>query len=170
MPIRAELRHHYRGAQYEQTRTAILDRAKHKCEQCGKPNHISVFTFTQILKAGFGCPRIRKMYWIAPGRKVWRDEQGKQDRHLRFPAVPRKVFVVLTVAHLNHIAGDDRPENLKALCTWCHLNYDQLHHHETRSEWKDLVRPILAGLLAQPLYQISRQEETLDRSSISPAP
>lgn len=31
---------------------------------------------------------------------------------------------VLTVAHLNHIPADCRRENLKALCSGCHLRYD----------------------------------------------
>jgi hypothetical protein len=30
----------------------------------------------------------------------------------------------LTVAHLNHIPADCRPENLRALCAPCHLRYD----------------------------------------------
>lgn len=34
----------------------------------------------------------------------------------------------LTVAHLNHVPEDCRPENLKALCTVCHLRYDATHH------------------------------------------
>jgi len=31
---------------------------------------------------------------------------------------------VLTVAHLNHRPEDCRPENLRALCSGCHLRYD----------------------------------------------
>lgn len=38
----------------------------------------------------------------------------------------------LTVAHLNHDPADCRPENLKALCSGCHLRYDARHHAETR--------------------------------------
>ena len=38
----------------------------------------------------------------------------------------------LTVAHLNHLPEDCRPENLKALCAGCHLRYDAKHHAETR--------------------------------------
>jgi cytosine/adenosine deaminase-related metal-dependent hydrolase len=32
--------------------------------------------------------------------------------------------VVLTVAHLNHVPEDCRPENLRAMCQRCHLRYD----------------------------------------------
>jgi hypothetical protein len=31
---------------------------------------------------------------------------------------------ILTVAHLNHIPSDCSDENLRALCTVCHLRYD----------------------------------------------
>ena len=30
----------------------------------------------------------------------------------------------LTVAHINHVEMDCRPENLVALCSGCHLKYD----------------------------------------------
>jgi hypothetical protein len=142
MPIRPELRHYYRGPDWRRTRQTILDRAKHKCEQCHKPNHIRVFTFTQVLQFGRTGPRIRQMYWIAPGSKVWRDHQGKIERKVKFPALPRQVYVMLHVSHKNHQPGDDRPENLQALCQWCHFNHDQARHHETRASRKDQARPL----------------------------
>lgn len=39
--------------------------------------------------------------------------------------------VVLTVAHLDHIPENCDPENLRAMCQACHLNYDRAHHAET---------------------------------------
>ena len=60
----------------------------------------------------------------------------------------RGIRVVLTVAHLNHTPGDDRDENLKALCQWCHLHHDAGHHKETRATRKDATRGLLAS--AQP--------------------
>lgn len=33
----------------------------------------------------------------------------------------------LTTAHLNHQPQDCRPQNLKALCSGCHLRYDNHH-------------------------------------------
>lgn len=44
------------------------------------------------------------------------------------PAKWAKGKVVLTVAHLNHVPEDCRPENLKAMCQRCHLRYDADHH------------------------------------------
>jgi len=67
---------------------------------------------------------------------------------------PRKIHVELHVAHLNHRPGDDRDENLRALCQWCHLNYDRLHHHETRATRKDGRRPIIVHVL-EPKAQLS---------------
>ena len=56
------------------------------------------------------------------------------------------IRVVLTVAHLNHMAGDDRDENLKALCQRDHLALDKNQHAESRASRKDLSRPILEAL------------------------
>lgn len=58
----------------------------------------------------------------------------------------REVSIVLTIAHLNHVAGDDRDENLQALCQWCHLTYDLSHHRFSRSKRKDLARPLLIDM------------------------
>jgi HNH endonuclease len=56
----------------------------------------------------------------------------------------RVIEVVLTVAHLNHVAGDDRDENLAALCQYCHLMHDAEQHRESRATRKDSARPLLA--------------------------
>lgn len=139
MPIRAELRHFYGKTWREVTRPRILARAGNKCEQCTVPNHAEV---TRV--GGWW------LEWLAkPGRErgpkfVWHDEYGAVRRAGDAPEFPaRQVRIVLTVAHLNHVSGDDRDENLKALCQWCHLNYDLVHHHETRAARKDAARPLL---------------------------
>lgn len=56
------------------------------------------------------------------------------------------IKVILTIAHLNHTPGDDRDENLKALCQRCHLHYDREYHRMRRAERKDKERPILAEI------------------------
>ena len=61
--------------------------------------------------------------------------------------IDRLVVVKLTVAHLNHTAGDDRDENLAALCQGCHLRHDVAHHKDSRATRKDAARPLLAELL-----------------------
>jgi hypothetical protein len=59
------------------------------------------------------------------------------------------IKVVLTIAHLNHTPGDDREENLNALCQRCHPNYDSEYHRMRRAERKDKERPILAEIERQ---------------------
>ena len=57
---------------------------------------------------------------------------GKQCRRPGEPFDTHKR--TLTVAHLNHIPEDVRPENLMAMCAPCHLRYDAKHHAETRKK------------------------------------
>lgn len=51
----------------------------------------------------------------------------------KFGTTTPKLFkIIITIAHLNHIKEDNRPENLAALCQRCHLNYDRPRHVEKR--------------------------------------
>lgn len=43
--------------------------------------------------------------------------------------------LVLTVAHINHVESDCRPENLIAACSVCHLRYDAM-----RRQWQRLAK------------------------------
>lgn len=40
--------------------------------------------------------------------------------------------VILTIAHLDHITGNNDPDNLRAWCQRCHLRHDAKLHAETR--------------------------------------
>lgn len=55
--------------------------------------------------------------------------------------------IVLTIAHLDHTPENCDPENLRALCQRCHLDYDRHHHMQnariTRQTAKDRARPLL---------------------------
>lgn len=42
--------------------------------------------------------------------------------------------VVLTVAHLDHTPENCDPDNLRAWCQKCHLDYDLLQHIKVRKE------------------------------------
>lgn len=149
MPIKPEFRHFYGPAWRKEQRPAALERAAHRCEHCGKPDRTDVETIT-------GKQPQREYHWmfwrtpcLRPGNS-WIDHKGglsirKMNRYL--PVKSRTVRVILTVAHLNHTPGDDRPENLRALCQWCHLVYDRDHHARTRAERKDASRPLLAAVL-----------------------
>jgi len=48
-------------------------------------------------------------------------------------------MVNLSVAHLNQDTTDNRPENLKALCQRCHLNYDRSSNKKRRKYGKDIL-------------------------------
>ncbi len=140
MPIRADLRHFYGREWRLVTRPRILARAGNRCEQCRVPNHAEV---TRV--AGWWLEWV--LSWRSePGRICWwRDVRGQiHYTPLEPPETKaRTVRIVLTIAHLNHTAGDDREENLRALCQYCHLHHDLAHHRETRQLRKDAARPLL---------------------------
>lgn len=145
MPIKPEFRQFYGVIWRTVTRPRILKRANNRCENCLAPNlHIvkrraqgTWFEASPIFGEG--------LVWR------WRDRHGQI--LLRPPeGITRKVKIVLTIAHLNHTPGDDRDENLKAMCQWCHLAHDRAHHarnaHETRAARKDATRPLLQEIVA----------------------
>lgn len=134
MPIRPELRHLYRGPEYEAQRRRILERAGVRCEQCGAPNH-------RILLRVAG-------WWFDRSCGVWHGPGGQVlIATVRFwkGCRTRRVKIVLTMAHLDHDPSNQGDDNVKMLCQWCHLNYDKLHHAETRKKRKDAARPLLAN-------------------------
>jgi hypothetical protein len=139
MPIRKELRKFYGRVWRKFTRPRILARAGNCCENCGKPNHAAVYTRTGKEPGRY------LMEWklTVSDSQLWclHSVEGSASGNDFKPS--RAIAVVLTVAHLNHTPGDDRDENLTALCQWCHLILDIEHHHRTRAERKDAARPIL---------------------------
>jgi hypothetical protein len=138
VPIRKDLRKFYGREWRTVTRPRILARAHDRCEQCCVPNGAKV-------------ARLAGWWSNCPG--YWSDEKGRRQsgagRFFRIAGQLHWVRIVLSVAHLNHVAGDDRDENLKALCQYCHLHFDAAHHKETRATRKDKSRPILAKLQDQ---------------------
>ncbi len=146
MPIPKQLRHFYRGPQYQAFRNALLNRSGNACEQCHAPNRARVFRSNLTEFAG---------WWWSEASGMAYDPRGNLQAHLHAFAVMeahenadwRAVKIVLTAAHLNRVPGDDRPENGKVLCQWCHLNYDLPQHvynsKETRMTRKDAARPLL---------------------------
>lgn len=63
---------------------------------------------------------------------------GKQCRRPGEKHVTHKL--TLTVAHINHVESDCRPENLCGLCAPCHLAYDGLRRRLQRLVAKRLKR------------------------------
>lgn len=112
MPIRPSERVRY-PKNWAQIRDAIRARSGGQCECRGE------------------CRSIVHSEWIAASRDV---VVGT-----RCPALHRQqspytgADVVLTVAHLDHTPEHCEPENLRAMCQSCHLNYDREHHAESRA-------------------------------------
>lgn len=128
MPIRPEWRKYY-GKDWQALRMRILARARNRCEECGVPDR-----FRALRGPG-------NSWKVSTGR--WWSKDGMPPKSW---SRRRIVTIVLTIAHLNHHPQDNRQENLKALCQWCHLNYDKLHHAETRARRKDAARPLLLAV------------------------
>ena len=125
MPIRKEFRKFYGPEWKKIIRPRILERAGDQCEQCGVPNHL------QVARGDAGT-------WQHPETRIWTPRWPLKSARVR------TVYIVLTIAHKNHTPGDDRDENLAALCQWCHLHHDFEQHRDTRAGRKDSARPLLA--------------------------
>lgn len=132
MPIRKELREFYSGPAWREIRARILTRARHRCEFCHAPDRL-------VVERGPG-----GVWRLAGTNSLWRDVSGNFTTSDPLPERRRRVKIILTVAHLNHTPGDDREDNLAALCQYCHLRYDLEHHRRTRQTRKDARRPLLA--------------------------
>jgi hypothetical protein len=145
MPIRSDLRGFYKPPTWPAVRRRILERAGGKFNAQGKYlwgarcEHCKVPDGERVERGPEG---IWRSLMAAIGRP-YRNARGNVTSFQPCDSARRVVTIVLTVAHLNHVAGDDRDENLKALCQWCHLHYDAEHHKESRSLRKDKGRPLL---------------------------
>lgn len=124
MPIRRELRKFYRGPAWQAARAACRERAGDRCEQCGLSNG----TWTTRI--------VRRRAKVAAGSWPYRTAVQRT-------TVSKRVKVQCGAAHVNGVAGDDRPENLKWLCRGCHLRHDRPQHKESRATRKDAARPLL---------------------------
>lgn len=148
MPIRKEFRKFYSGPGWAATRQRILERAENKCEICKKPNRrdvlvtrngcggwnqkvleyesaINAFSASVewpvaelLLGLSESARRAFERCWYYPLRELPPPKHGRV----------YKIQCVLTIAHLNHLPGDERDENLKALCQYCHLHHDLQFH------------------------------------------
>ena len=126
MPIKPENAARY-PKDWKQIRKEVLERAGHKCENCGLANYVVGYREKDGTFVPLGSS------WDSAGMSAADLVDGK------------RVFkIVLTVAHRNHQPEDcgepgNRP-NLAAWCQRCHLAYDNAHHmrnaHQTRRNRK----------------------------------
>lgn len=108
MPIRKEELARY-PADWPQISQAIKERAGWRCECEGE------------------CASLAHQAWSLNHREARCPNVHGQ------PSEFTGAKVVLTTAHLDHTPEHSQPENLRAFCQLCHLNYDKLHHAETRA-------------------------------------
>jgi hypothetical protein len=152
MPIRKDLRKFYTGPEWEEARERTLERAGHKCEQCGKPNYAWIFTYTWKSRMQWSGEWLYHMIWIQEGLEEWRTEHGFSCSPWRMHGLPRRVQVLLGVAHADHNPANRSDDNLRCWCPWCHFRHDAPKHKDSRCIRKDAQREIIA-------YPESRMEE-----------
>lgn len=142
MPIKPENAKRY-PANWNEIRLQVLQRARHRCEECGVRNHelggrMASGRWLPALPLG---EKLLRLEWPAPGTWAW-CQHGKTVDYLRI------IRIVLTIAHLDHTPENCALENLRAWCQRCHLAYDHKHHqqnaYQTRRRGKairDLLEP-----------------------------
>lgn len=148
MPIRKEFRSRFYGRHWRDVvRPRILRRAGGKfdrkgvykggarCEQCKAIDGAKIVKLKEW-------PALYFEYPTGQPRKLY---GGQKARLRQIPAEilsAKVVEVQIGVAHKNHTPGDDRDENLAALCRGCHLKHDEDHHSISRGTRKDQARPL----------------------------
>ncbi len=128
MPIRPEYRWLYPIDWPQLSALIRFDRAKGRCEGCGRPHG------RMVCHLGDG-------RWWDPERGAWRDGQGRALRRIDADdllALVSTTRVVLATAHRDHDPTNNRPRNLAALCQRCHLLHDWEEHRRRR--WLTLFR------------------------------
>ncbi len=130
VPIRKELRAHYRTAAWRAARAEVIERAGGRCEKC---------------KLKDGAYYVWRESPYEGGRWI---EVTKQDAAAFASQGWRTVHVQCGCAHVNGVAGDDRLSNLRWWCRADHLAHDRAagFHRETRQTRKDRARPLLEAL------------------------
>lgn len=107
---------------WKEIRKRILERDGHCCKICKVKNGVYVFrgyrNGEEIFQDSYG-----SIYKTDTGELIDTDYfadilplSGKPDQ--------KAIKIVLTIAHLNHDAADNRDENLAALCQLHHNRYD----------------------------------------------
>ena len=143
MPIRPEHRWLYPIDGPQLSGLIRFDRAKGRCEHCGRPHgHL-------VHHLGDG-------RWWDEEYGIWRNGHGRPLRSLAAPdelspALPVSTTrVVLACAHLDHDPTNNKRRNLAALCQRCHMLHDAQEHQRRR--WATLFRRKAIGDLFLGLY------------------
>jgi 5-methylcytosine-specific restriction endonuclease McrA len=120
MPIKPENKARY-PANWKQIRAQVLERAQHKCEQCGVANRARIVRGTGP-DADTYMTHDAEVYDADTGEYL--GLRRMSDYHCNGNVTD----IVLTIAHLDHQPENCVLENLRAWCQRCHLRYDARHH------------------------------------------
>lgn len=115
---------------WEEIRTRILRRARHRCEWCQVPNYAYRFTYN-------GTER------VIDGEDV----QSVREMMVYLEDTPHTMTrIVLTIAHLDHdeYNWDVVDDRLVALCQRCHVRYDVQEKRRRRrvKKYRDSLFPL----------------------------
>jgi hypothetical protein len=94
----------------------IKRNAEWHCEKCGKPCRMANETVDDFAK------RLPEKWHPKLFSEVWDNETGE---YAIVPMYPGRFC--LTVAHLDQDPSNNELNNLKAMCSPCHLRYDHPH-------------------------------------------
>lgn len=138
MPIRPEFRWLYPIDWPLISQRIRFDRAKGRCEQCGRPN-------------GQKIDQLADGRWYDNEAVRWRDDEGQD---AQWPDTieysrSRQRSIRLSTAHLDHNPSNSEPSNLMALCQRCHLRHDRAEHKRQR-RITNLLRRALGDLFKGP--------------------
>ncbi len=110
-------------------RAQILERAGHKCEKCGVPNHA---VGSRDRRGQFEPTCGNSVHDAAGNGGLSFKEARELVKHCNEWGNEKLVIIVLTIAHVGrevkHDKMDCRPEVLLALCQRCHLLEDLDDH------------------------------------------
>lgn len=102
-------------------RPAILERAKHCCENCGVKN------YEWIIRGQYGYQKLDGGIYNLKSEFIGYDYVGSISNK-------KPIKIILTISHLDHDIKNNNYSNLKAFCQKCHLDYDKEYHAKNRKE------------------------------------
>ena len=104
---------------WEQIAHEVKQQANWHCEECGKPCRKPGVKWVDFVG-----------HLLTDNSGDWYDQTCDE---VNGDLVEKPQRFTLTVAHLDHNPANCDRSNLKALCSVCHLRYDQEHHRKSRA-------------------------------------
>ena len=170
MPIRPDQVWFYPIDWRELSNVIRFDRARGRC-QCCRRRHM-----TWVVLSDDG-------RWWDEQAQHWRDDRGRRVSGLASPAraaaaepvlagfparEPRRTYVVIATAHLDHDPSNCDPRNLAALCQRCHLAHDRPEHQ--RQRWATMFYRRAMGDLFTGRYLFAQTVTRLNTKSVALEP